>query len=236
MDRDMDDLFKSLRQENQRSVTFEDELGEEEEDDYDLGARYDKLYAKDREFHPVHEDEEVSSEEEEEEEEEENEEQRDKLLQRLEELRQKKQLLGPPGRVKKQDSKSEAKAKVLERPQTARPVPKPAESRPVTALPRTPSLILSTPSKKTPKTDRVALFQQRQKQWKSQPFLAANSDSNRQGRKLNLAPHKHMKDFAVVKLKSVHDYIRNDYVAPHLKRRDDIRLSTRAKMMQENCD
>jgi hypothetical protein len=233
MDRDMDDLFKSLRQENLRSVTFDEELGEEEEDDYDLGARYDKLHAKDHEFHPepVHEDDadEVSSEEEEEE-------QRDKLLQRLEELRQNKQLLGPPGRVKRQDSKPEAKAQILQRPQTAKPVPKPAESRPVTALPRTPSLILSTPSKKTPKTDRVALFQQRQKQWRSQPFLAANSDSNRQGRKLNLAPHKHMKDFAVVKLKSVHDYIRNDYVAPHLKRRDDVRLSTRAKMMQENCD
>lgn len=227
----MDELFKSLRKENQRSVTFDDEYADEEEDyEEDLGARYEKFNIKDREVErPIQETEEQESSYYEED-------QRGKLMQRLEDLRQKKNLLGPPGRVKKSEPKSEPKVLKAERPQTAKPTPSKPETRPSTALPRAPSLILSTPSKKTPKTDRVALFQQRQKQWKSQPFLAANSDSNRQGRKLNLAPHKHAKDFEVQKLKSVHDYIRNDYIAPHMKRRDDLRLSTRARMMQEGAD
>lgn len=225
MDRDIDELFGSLRLENQLSDDFErDDYAEDDEEDYDLDARYEKFPAKDLERvpGPVFEAEEKQSSDD-------DEQQRDKLLQRLEELRHSKKLLGPPGRVKKQEGSREIQKP--QRPQTAKPI---KAARPSSALPRAPSMILSTPTRKTSKIDRVALFQQRQKQWKRQPFLAVNTDGNRQGRKLNLAPHKHAKDFQVQKLKSVHDYIRTDFVAPHMKRRDELRLSTRAKMMQEN--
>lgn len=157
----------------------------------------------------------------------------DKLLQRLEELRNNNKLLGPPAKGTRITSKKDAIK--VERPQSAKPLAKSKpRARPASALRRTPSALLSNPSKRGPRTDRVALYQQRQRQWRSQPFLASNLSCNRQGRKLNLAAHNHAKDFEVAKLKSVHDFIRQDYVAPHLKRRDAVRMQTRARMMKEN--
>jgi hypothetical protein len=239
-----DSLFTTL--DNKPSKSFNAGSDEEGEDSYEtgLGAKYDQYSVKNQvapliarfvdenlvELEPrpsdIHKhciEEESSC----------SDEHRDKLLKRLEELRHNNKLLGPPARSTRRTSKKDAKK--VERPQSAKPLAKSKPgARPASALRRTPSALLSNPSKRGPRTDRVALYQQRQRQWRSQPFLASNLSCNRQGRKLNLAPHNHAKDFEVAKLKSVHDFIRQDYVAPHLKRRDAVRMQTRAKMMKEN--
>jgi len=127
--------------------------------------------------------------------------------------------LGPPMRVEKQPQEKP------QRPGTAK-APRPSSARTL----KTPSVMYSqTPRKK--KTDPVSLFQQRQREWKSNPFLKANT--NKQGRKLNLAPSNFQKDFYLVKNKNVHDY-RYTYKPPHEKRRDDVRLNTRMRLMSQD--
>ncbi|OMJ82589.1 hypothetical protein SteCoe_16635 [Stentor coeruleus] len=87
-----------------------------------------------------------------------------------------------------------------------------------------------SPIVKKKKNDTVALYQLREKEWKSNAFLKSNALTTREGRKLNLAAGNYIKDFEVKK-KDVHEFIRNNFTAPHEKRRDDIRFQTRIKMM-----
>jgi hypothetical protein len=89
---------------------------------------------------------------------------------------------------------------------------------------------IPSPMVKKKKNDTVALFQLRQKEWKLNTFLKTNGLTTREGRKLNLGTGNYVKDFEIKK-KDVHEFIRNNFTAPHEKRRDDIRFQTRIKMM-----
>lgn len=89
---------------------------------------------------------------------------------------------------------------------------------------------IPSPMFKKKKNDTVALFQLRQKEWKLNTFLKSNGLTTREGRKLNLGTGNYIKDFEIKK-KDAHEYIRNNFTAPHEKRRDDIRFQTRIKMM-----
>ena len=147
-----------------------------------------------------------------------------RLQKRLEELKSRKKKLGPPQRVK------EPKFPELDANSSSSDhKPRAPVTRPTTA--KVISSYIPSPSLKKRKNDPVALYQQRQKEWKASSFLRANTLNTREGRKLNLAVSNHAKDFELSKRKDVHAYIRTDYTAPHEKRRDDVRFQTRAKMM-----
>ncbi|OMJ67058.1 hypothetical protein SteCoe_35875 [Stentor coeruleus] len=88
-----------------------------------------------------------------------------------------------------------------------------------------------SPITKKKKNDTVALYQLRQKEWESNTFLKSNTLTTREGRKLNLGTGNHIKNFEIKK-NNVHEFIRNNFTAPHDKRRDDIRFQTRIKMMK----
>ncbi|CAG9330508.1 unnamed protein product [Blepharisma stoltei] len=241
---DIDRLLQKLKEENNQyrnSKKLQEEIeenkenpdyrqDEEEEEDY-LPSRYKREPS----YHSESEEEEGEEQDEDQEEnsgredireaesedeelsEEEEEDTREKIRKRLEEIRKKKNQLGPPVRVEKAQE-------APQRPHTA----KPQIYRPQSAkFPKTPSFFATPITTKKKKSDPVALFNQRQREWKSNAFLRSNTLNTREGRKLNLNPPQ--KDFEVVK--ASHDYRKNNYVAPHEKRRDDIRNITKMKML-----
>lgn len=135
----------------------------------------------------------------------------------------KKNKLIPQPRVK------ESKQSLDQKKEAVKSAKKKAENvRPKTA--RVVSCGKPSPTLKKKKSDTVALFLQREKQWKADCFLKTNLLDTREGRKLNLALGS-LKGFEVYKKKDVHEFIKNEFVPPHEKRRDDVRLQTRAKMM-----
>ena len=171
---------------------------------------------------------------------------RETLKKKLDEIRTRKEKLGPPARIIQHavSSRPDSSKPVSSRPVSSRPVsarPRPSTAKSITSpKPQIKRYIPSTPSYKAPpqpaklkKSDPVSLFHQRQQEWNKSSFLRANKENNRQGRKLNLNPNQFRKDFEVVKNSSVHDYIKTDYIAPHQKRRDDLRFHTRMKMMEQ---
>lgn len=182
-------------------------------------------------------------------EEEEVEDPRTKLAKRMEELRARRQMLGPPARVQtevqrplqsekareveedREERKESLQADLSDqsdqeevdfRPATAQPK-RPSTSR----IPITPSFI-HTPSTKPKRTDPVSLYQQRQREWQNNKFLKANKENAREGRKLKLAAYSQRPSFQVVHERP--PVPKQGYVAPHEKRRDDLRLQTRARM------
>ena len=242
--RDKDErlLYPTASSEKERLIQYfehKDIQDEEEEPETLLPSRYMKptFKSEQEEYSDAErnsQEYQASQEEEEEEEaESEDEDPREKLRKRLEEIRSRKEKLGPPGRIV-QNSIPQSSS----RPSTSKPRPTTAKST-ASFKPKTSRVIPSTPSYKAPpapaklkKSDPVSLFHQRQQEWNRSSFLRANKEQNRQGRKLNLNPSQFRKDFEPIKSTSIHDYIKNDYVAPHLKRRDDLRFSTRMKMME----
>jgi hypothetical protein len=220
---DIERLLQKMREENLQyrenkqnlySKTLEND---EDDDDFVIESRYkepkkEKLPEKDEKFQIVQESEEESSDVEEK--------AKERLKKRLDELKNKRNNLGPPVRVKEDSSSSDSTppnkpVRPLSRPTTAKVIPS----------------YIQTPFGKKKRNDPVALYQQRQREWKSNSFLKANNLNTREGRKLNLNPSYHQKTFELNKKKDVHEFIRNDYTAPHEKRRDDVRFSTRVKMM-----
>jgi len=179
-------------------------------------------------------------------EEEEVEDPRTKLAKRMEELRARRQMLGPPARVQaevqrplqsektrevEEEQKESLEADLSDqsdqeevdfRPATAQPK-RPSTSR----IPTTPSFI-HPPSSKPKRTDPVSLYQQRQREWQNSKFLKANKENAREGRKLKLAAYSLRPSFQVVHERP--PVPKQGYVAPHEKRRDDLRLQTRARM------
>lgn len=222
---DIERLLQKMREENlmyrenKQNLYSKQIENEDDEEDHNLPSRYREMEPAKNNKKPSeldHEDQEDSDEEVDSEEE-----ARERLKKRLDELKNRKTKLGPPVRVKdtKQEEDSEEeqpspKAKPPTRPTTAKVIPS----------------YIPSPMVKRKKNDPVSLFQQRQKEWKANTFLRSNTLNTREGRKLNLASTNHPKDFEVKK-KDVHEYIRNNYTAPHEKRRDDIRFQTRVKMM-----
>lgn len=221
---DIERLLQKMREENMQYRENKQNLyskgfeNEDDEDDFVIESRY-KESKKDQipEKHPKVNITEESSDESSED----SSEAKKRLKKRLDDLKNRKTNLGPPVRVKENRSSSEESTPP---PKVNRPISRPTTAKVV------PSYI-QTPAGKKKKTDPVALFQQRQREWKSNSFLKSNNLNTREGRKLNLAPSYHQKNFELNKKKDVHEYIRNDYTAPHEKRRDDVRFNTRVKMM-----
>ena len=221
---DIERLLQKMREENMQyrenkqnlySKTLEND---EDDDDFVIESRYkeskiEKLPEKDLKPKTIQESDEDSSDVEEE--------AKQRLKKRLDELKNRKPNLGPPVRVQENESSSEESTPPYK---PTRPASRPTTAKVI------PSYI-QTPLGKKKRNDPVALFQQRQREWKSNSFLKANCHGTREGRKLNLNPNYHQKTFELSKKKDVHEFIRNDYKAPHEKRRDDVRFSTRVKMM-----
>lgn len=222
---DIERLLQKMREENMQyrenkqnlySKTLENE---DDDDDFVIESRYKeskKEILPEKQFKAklINESEEDSSDEEEE--------AKQRLKKRLDDLKSRKTNLGPPVRVKEIDSESDESTPPP--PKVSRPMSRPTTAKVI------PSYI-QTPVGKKRKNDPVALFQQRQREWKSNSFLKSNNLNTREGRKLNLGPSYHQKNFELNKKKDVHEYIRNEYTAPHEKRRDDVRFNTRVKMM-----
>ena len=219
---DIERLLQKMREENREYRENKQNLyvkptdNEEEEEENNLPSRYREA---EQEKNPKKQ--EIKTQEDEnssEDDQDSEEEARQRIKKRLDELKSRKNKLGPPVRVKdEEDSNNEE------------PIYRPIVSRPTTAK-VIPSYIPS-PQVKKRKNDPVALFQQRQKEWKANSFLRSNTLHTREGRKLNLTTSNHAKDFELSKKKDVHAYINQPYVAPHEKRRDDVRFQTRVKMM-----
>jgi hypothetical protein len=207
---DIERLLQKMREENMQYRENKQNLytkpieNDEDEEENSLPSRY-------REAIPEKSKRSSESIEENSEDDYSDEESTQKIKKRLDELKNRKNKLGPPLRVKEDQER-----------------PKIPVSRPTTAK-IIPSYIPS-PQIKRKKNDPVALYQQRQKGWKSNTFLRSNTSNNREGRKLNLVPSNHAKDFEITKKKTVHGHTKT-YTAPHEKRRDDIRFQTRVKMM-----
>lgn len=223
---DIERLLQKMREENMQyrenkhnlySKTIENE---EEEEESNLPSRYREAGTSKPQKVPAEKYGNYDSSEEEEEEEEEDSEEiaRQRIKKRLDELKTRKTKLGPPMRVKNDQSDEETTRKPPTRPTTAKVIPS----------------YIPSPQVKKRKNDPVALYQQRQKEWKSNSFLRSNTMNTREGRKLNLKTNNHAKNFELNKKKDVHEYIRQTFTAPHEKRRDDVRFQTRVKMMTVN--
>ena len=99
-------------------------------------------------------------------------------------IKKRKNKLGPPMRMARPTG--DAKKPVTSRPITAQEKPAIAQARPTTAQVKPPATRIKPPRKMMPKkNDPVALFQQRQSDWKSSPFLNSGSNS-KEGRKLRV--------------------------------------------------
>ena len=222
---DIERLLQKMREENMQYRENKQNLysktldNEDDDEDFVIESRYKEskkeiLPEKQFKAKVVNESEEEDSDEEEE--------AKLRLKRRLDDLKSRKTNLGPPVRVKEIESESDGSTPPP--PKATRPMSRPTTAKVI------PSYI-QTPMGKKKKNDPVALFQQRQREWKSNSFLKSNNLNTREGRKLNLGPSYHPKSFELNKKKDVHEYIRNEYTAPHEKRRDDVRFNTRVKMM-----
>lgn len=107
---------------------------------------------------------------------------------------------------------------------------RPQSARAASSTPRTyyPSFILQE-KKSQKRTDLVHKHQQMQNQWDRCKFLASSKENPLQGRKLKLYEKLREPDFVIVHSKTVHDYKRPSYIAPHEKRRDQLRFMTRVR-------
>ena len=74
----------------------------------------------------------------------------------------------------------------------------------------------------------MALFQQRQQDWRNTAFLKSGSNL-KEGRKLNLSQYSARRPFKTIRHSQ--NVPRPTYVAPHEKRRDDVRYEMRMKLM-----
>lgn len=174
--------------------------------------------------------------------EEEVEDPRVKLNQRMEELRARRQMLGPPARVQAEpprapkvpEQEEDREELKLSEDQDDLSDSDPVDLRPATSNPKRPSTgrmpvsFIHTPTRKSKRTDPVSLYQQRQREWQSNKFLKANKENAREGRKLKLAAYSTRPSFQVVHERP--PIPKPGYVAPHEKRRDDLRFQTRARM------
>lgn len=113
-------------------------------------------------------------------------------------------------------------------PSTRKNTSTPQHKKPRQPKRRAPSVLYS-PVPKSRKGDLVQLHKQHLRQWASSPFLQATRLCAREGRKLNLHSFNYQPTFLPTKLK-VH-YIPSTYQAPHEKRRDSLRLSTRYQLL-----
>lgn len=155
---DIDRLLQKLKEENslyrnsKKQEPYESkQLEEDEEEEDHLPSRYKAEYSSESESHEGQEGQEDIEEESEESSEEDA---REKIKKRLEEIRQRKNQMGPPARVEKARDENA-------RPQTA----KSQISRPQSArILKTPSYYGTPVQNKNKKTDRVAMYQQRQKE------------------------------------------------------------------------
>lgn len=180
------------------------------------------------------------------EEDEEVEDPRTKLAKRMEELRVRRQMLGPPARVQaepqrpmqvererevEEDQKESLQADLSDQSDQEEVDLRPATSqpkRPSTGRAAVPSSIIRASAARPKRTDPVSLYQQRQREWQSNKFLKANKENAREGRKLKLAAYSLRPSFQVVHERP--PVPKQGYVAPHEKRRDDLRFQTRARM------
>ena len=218
---DIERLLQKMREENMQyrenknnlySKTFEND---DDDDENNLPSRYRENDQERKEKKPEVK---IQNYDESSEEEEDSEEiARERIKKRLDELKTRKNKLGPPVRVKDEEEEDEVPKQRIQisRPTTAKVIPS----------------YIPSPQVKKKKNDPVALYQQRQKEWKASSFLRSNTMNTREGRKLNLKTNNHAKNFELNKKKDVHEYIRESYTAPHEKRRDDVRFQTRVKMM-----
>lgn len=130
---------------------------------------------------------------------------------RLNEVRKRKNKLGPPVKVSKEPG-------ITKRPVTAQPRPLGAR------VPKQVPVFPVAPLSKR-KNDPVSLYQQRQNDWKAALFLRSNGHL-KQGRKLNIPVPK--KPFQARRVKPM--FVKNEYQPPHEKRRDEVRNETRQKL------
>lgn len=121
--------------------------------------------------------------------------------------------------------------KYSERPKTAKKIGK--NSKKILKTAKVPS-VLYTPLGKNKKVDRLKAFLMRKQEWDSQSFLKGNSQSTKEGRKLNLADGNHVKFFEIVRRTSVHDFRNFNFIPPHEKRRDSLRRQIRMKMLRSS--
>ena len=216
---DIERLLQKMREENSQYRENKQNLytkqpdNEDDEEENPLQSRY-----RETKHERIYENETNQIEEDSDDEEDSEEQAKLRIKKRLNELKTRKTKIASMSKAKNILEDEESK-------------PKPQISRPTTAK-VIPSYIPSPQIKKR-KNDPVALYQQRQKEWKNNHFLKSNSMNTREGRKLNLVSSNHAKDFELSKKKDVHEFIRQNYTAPHEKRRDDVRFQTRAKMMIE---
>jgi hypothetical protein len=81
------------------------------------------------------------------------------------------------------------------------------------------------------KSDKLALFKSWEAVWSTSNFICSNRLSDREGRKLDLVSRFKKKQFETKKKTDTVKLIKNDFVPPNEKRRDDLRFNTRMKMM-----
>lgn len=128
---------------------------------------------------------------------------------------------------KKKKKKKNKVDKIQEKAELPEKKTKKLKNRPKTAKPINKHL-LST--KKLKKIDKLTLFLNRQQEWQSDGFLKTNKLNTREGRKLDLISRLKQRPFEVSK-KKANLYEPNNYVPVHEKRRDDLRFTTRIKML-----
>ena len=81
------------------------------------------------------------------------------------------------------------------------------------------------------KSDKLQHFKSWEAIWSTSNFINTNRPDNREGRKLNLISRFKKKPFEPKKKADPGKLLKNDFIPPNEKRRDDIRFNTRMKML-----
>ena len=81
------------------------------------------------------------------------------------------------------------------------------------------------------KSDKLQHFKSWEAIWSTSNFIHTNRPDNREGRKLNLISRFKKKAFEPKKKADPIKLLKNDFIPPNEKRRDDLRFNTRMKML-----